>query len=77
MGLADDAARLEYEKMANGPYRFPAFYDMGFDWAPDFNRGGSGMIGLQEMLMQRGPEGERIELPAWPERWGKVDYLLH
>ena len=77
MGLSDDAARLEYEKMANGPYRFPAFYDMGFDWAPDFNRGGSGMIGLQEMLMQRGPEGERIELPAWPERWGKVDYLLH
>ena len=77
LGLADDAAALNYEKLANGPYRFPAFYDMGYDWAPDFNRGGSGMIGLQEMLLQRTPEGDRIELPAWPARWGKVVYRLH
>lgn len=77
LGLADEAAKLNYEKMANGPYRFPAFFDMGYDWAPDFNRGGSGMIGIQEMLMQRSPSGERIELPAWPERWGKVVYKLY
>ena len=77
LGMADDAAQLNYEKMANGPYRFPAFFDMGFDWAPDFNRGGSGMIGVQEMLMQRSPDGKRMELPAWPERWGKVTYKLH
>ncbi len=77
LGLADEAAKLNYDKMANGPYRFPAFFDMGYDWAPDFNRGGSGMIGIQEMLMQRSPSGERIELPAWPERWGRVVYKLH
>ena len=77
LGLADDAAALNYEKMANGPYRFPAFFDMGFDWAPDFNRGGSGMIGIQEMVLQRTPDGERIELPAWPARWGKVSYKLY
>lgn len=77
LGLADEAAKLNYEKMANGPYRFPAFFDMGFDWAPDFNRGGSGMMGIQEMVMQRTPAGERIELPAWPARWGKVSYKLY
>ena len=77
LGLSDYAAALNYEKMANGPYRFPAFFDMGFDWAPDFNRGGSGMIGVQEMLMQRGVDGRRMELPAWPERWGKVVYRLY
>lgn len=77
LGLADEAAKLNYEKMANGPYRFPAFYDMGFDWAPDFNRGGSGMIGIQEMVMQRTPDGQIIDLPAWPARWGKVVYKLY
>ncbi len=77
LGLSEYAAVLNYEKMANGPYRFPAFFDMGFDWAPDFNRGGSGMIGVQEMLMQRGVDGARMELPAWPERWGRVVYRLY
>lgn len=77
LGLPDEAARLEYDKMKNGPYRFPAFYPIGFDWAPDHNCGGAGMIGLQEMLMQRDQQGNRIELPAWPERWGKVYYKLH
>ncbi len=76
IGDTEEAARLNYDKMKNGPYRFPAFYDMGFDWAPDFNRGGSGMIGIQEMLMQRNPDGSRIEKPAWPKRWGEVKYKL-
>ena len=77
LGLADEAASLLYDKLKDGPYRFPAFYDPGFDWAPDFNRGGSGMIALQEMLLQFDSDGGRIELPAWPSRWGRVVYKLY
>ncbi|TDX01405.1 DUF5703 domain-containing protein [Dinghuibacter silviterrae] len=44
---------------------FPAFWGPGYDWAPDHNWGGSGMIGLQEMLLQS--NGRAIYLfPAWP-----------
>ena len=46
--------------MADGPFRFPAFWGPGYDWAPDHNWGGSGMIGLQEMLLQA--VGEKIHL---------------
>jgi len=67
LGLADEAWRLTDEKFADGPYRFPAFWDQGFDWAPDCNRGGSAMIGLQEMLMQEAPDGTLILFPAWPK----------
>lgn len=35
------------------------------------------MIGIQEMLLQRTPDGRRIETPAWPERWGKVTFKLY
>ena len=69
LGLTDEARRLNLEKLANGPYRFPAFYDPGFDWAPDHNRGGAGMIGLQEMLLQETPDGELLLFPAWPREW--------
>ena len=69
MGLTDEARRLNAEKLADGPYRFPAFWDPGFDWAPDLNRGGSGMIGLQEMLLQEQPDGELMLFPAWPKEW--------
>ena len=69
LGLTDEARRLNAEKLADGPYRFPAFWDPGFDWAPDLNRGGSGMIGLQEMLLQEQPDGELLLFPAWPKEW--------
>ena len=69
LGLTGEARRLNLQKLANGPYRFPAFYDPGFDWAPDHNRGGAGMIGLQEMLLQEAPDGELILFPAWPREW--------
>jgi hypothetical protein len=69
LGLTDEARRLNTEKLADGPYRFTAFYDPGFDWAPDHNRGGAGMIGLQEMLLQETPDGEPILFPAWPREW--------
>lgn len=66
LGLTDEAMRLNTEKLGNGPYRFPAFWDPGFDWAPDHNRGGAGMIGLQEMLLQEAPDHNPILFPAWP-----------
>ena len=72
-------------RQINGPYRFPAFRPHTIDWAPDHNWGGSGMIGLQEMLMQthasleerrRGGSGKIRLLPAWPKEWD-VDFKLH
>ena len=76
LGLTDEAKRLCVEKFADGPYRFPAFWDPGFDWAPDLNRGGAAMIGLQEMLLQETPDGEVLLLPAWPKEW-PVRFKLH
>ena len=69
LGLTDEARRLNTEKLSNGPYRFPAFWDAGFDWAPDHNRGGAGMIGLQEMLLQEDLDHNPILFPAWPREW--------
>jgi hypothetical protein len=75
LGLTDEAVRLTKEKMADGPYRFPAFWPPGYDWAPDHNRGGSGMLGLQMMLLQE--SGGKIRLfPAWPKEWD-VRFKLH
>lgn len=76
LGLTDEARRLNLEKLADGPYRFPAFYDPGFDWASDLNRGGAGMIGLQEMLLQETPDGELLLFPAWPHEWN-CRFRLH
>jgi len=76
LGLTEEAARLLQEKFKAGPYRFPAFWEPGFDWAPDFNRGGSAMIGLEEMLLQETPDGELILFPAWPKEWN-VRFSLH
>jgi len=69
LGLTDEARRLNTAKLASGPYRFPAFWDPGFDWAPDHNRGGAGMIGLQEMLLQEDLDHNPILFPAWPREW--------
>ena len=76
LGLTDEARRLNLEKLGSGPYRFPAFWDPGFDWAPDHNRGGAGMIGIQEMLLQETPEGELLLFPAWPKEWN-AKFRLH
>lgn len=75
LGLTDEAKRLLELKMGDGPHRFPAFWGPGFDWTPDHNWGGSGMIGMQEMLMQEA--GNKIYLfPAWPREWD-VRFKLH
>lgn len=75
LGMTDEAARLTLKKMANGPHRFPAFWGPGYDWTPDHNWGGSGMIGMQEMLLQEA-DGKILLFPAWPKDWD-VHFKLH
>ena len=75
MGLTAEAADFNTRKLDDSPRRFPTFWGPGHDWVPDHNWGGSGMIGLQEMLMQT--IGDEIHLlPAWPRDWD-VDFKLH
>jgi hypothetical protein len=75
LGLIEDAAKLTTAKLKDSGRRFPAFWGPGFDWVPDHNWGGSGMIGLQEMLMQ--VDGKKIYLcPAWPKDWN-VHFKLY
>lgn len=75
LGLTEEAKRLSLAKLSDGPHRFPAFWGPGYDWTPDHNWGGSGMIGLQEMLLQT--NGKQILLfPAWPKEWD-VHFKLH
>lgn len=75
LGLTDEAMNLNLKKWENGRHRFPAFFGPGFDWTPDHNWGGSGMIGLQEMLMQT--NGKKIYLfPAWDTN-RDISFKLH
>lgn len=75
MGLTDEAAELAIKKLGDSQRRFPTFWGPGNDWVPDHNWGGSGMIGLQEMLMQT--DGKTILLfPSWPKSWD-VTFKLH
>ena len=75
LGVTDEAQRLVTLKMHDGPHRFPAFWGPGYDWTPDHNWGGSGMIAVQEMLMQE--VGDTLYLfPAWPKEWD-VRFKLH
>ena len=75
LGLTDEARRLMTLKMADGPHRFPAFWGPGYDWTPDHNWGGSGMIAMQEMLLQEAG-GKLYLFPAWPREWD-VRFRLH
>ncbi|MEL1239988.1 DUF5703 domain-containing protein [Flavobacterium flavipallidum] len=75
LGLTQEAAKYNLLKMANSERRFPAFWGPGFDWVPDHNWGGSGMIGMQEMLLQE-VNGKMLLFPAWPESWD-VHFKLH
>ena len=75
LGLTDEAWKLTSLKLQNSERRFPAFWGPGFDWVPDHNWGGSGMIGLQEMLLQ--VDDKKIFLfPAWPKNTD-VHFKLH
>ncbi|AOW08280.1 DUF5703 domain-containing protein [Flavobacterium gilvum] len=75
LGLTDEAAKYNLLKMANSDRRFPAFWGPGFDWVPDHNWGGSGMIGMQEMLLQEA-NGKIYLFPSWPKDWN-VHFKLH
>lgn len=74
LGMTARSAKLIFDKIGDGPFRFPAFFPGG-DYAPDFNVGGSGMIGLQEMLMQT-HNGKIHILPACPKTWD-VQFKLY
>lgn len=75
LGLTEEAARITTQKLGDSGRRFPAFWGPGYDWVPDHNWGGSGMIGLQEMLLQT--TGDSLLLfPAWPVTWD-VHFKLH
>ena len=80
MGNTTEATKRILAKLGNfNPQaRFPAFFGPGHDWVPDHNWGGSGMVGLQEMLMAADPygDGKIYLLPAWPVKWD-VDFKLH
>ncbi len=68
LGITEEAAKFAILKLQDSGRRFPAFWGPGFDWVPDHNWGGSGMIGLQEMLLQT--NGDKIYMfPAWPKDW--------
>jgi hypothetical protein len=70
----EDAGRLPAGDMSRRA-RFPTFWGPGYDWSPDHNWGGGGMIGLQDMLLQA--SGDTIYLlPAWPKDWD-VAFKLH
>jgi hypothetical protein len=76
LGLtAESQQAVTSEFTAYGPQRFIWFWRPGHDWIPDLDNGGSGMITLQQMLMQC--DGRRIQLlPAWPREW-TADFRLH
>lgn len=75
LGDTGQAKALILQKLSDGNRRFPAFFPVGYDWQPDHDSGGSGMIALQEMLMQTIGDEIRL-LPAWPKDWD-VDFKLH
>ena len=75
MGMTKEAAEYNIRKLRDSERRYPTFWGPGHDWVPDHNWGGSGMIGLQEMLMQT--IGDQIIIfPAWPKEWD-VDFKLN
>lgn len=75
LGLTAEAAELTVAKLKDSERRFPAFWGPGYDWTPDHNWGGSGMIGLQEMLIQINDD-QILLFPAWPKDWN-VHFKLH
>ncbi|MDP4208989.1 MAG: DUF5703 domain-containing protein [Bacteroidota bacterium] len=77
MGRTDDAKRLIVEKLSdkNANLKFTAFFGPGHDWIPDHNWGGSGMIGLQNMLLYSQSDSLYL-FPAWPKEWN-VSFKLY
>jgi alpha-L-fucosidase 2 len=76
LGLTDVAKKAAIAEFTDyGNEHFPWFWKAGHDWIPDLDNGGSGMITLQNMMMQC--DNNRIQLtPAWPSDW-TADFKLH
>ncbi|TNJ46062.1 hypothetical protein KFZ70_09245 [Tamlana fucoidanivorans] len=78
----EESKRRVIYKLANNKMpqaRFPAFFGPGHDWIPDHNWGGSGMTGLQEMLIApevKESNGKIYLFPSWPKDWD-VEFKLH
>ncbi len=75
LGLTAEAWQQTLAKLKDSGRRFPAFWGPGYDWVPDHNWGGSGMIGLQEMLLQT-DDRKILLFPAWPKNLD-VHFKLH
>lgn len=75
LNLTEEAMRIHLEKLGDAPKRFPVFWGPGHDWTPDHNHGGSGLIGLQEMLLQETEKGLEF-LPAW-DKSVDVRFKMH
>lgn len=75
LGLTEEAKELVTKKLKNSERRFPTFWGPGFDWTPDHNWGGSGMIALQEMLMQTFDD-KILLFPSWSKNTD-VHFKLH
>jgi alpha-L-fucosidase 2 len=76
LGLTDVAKSAVVAEFTNyGDERFKWFWKPSHDWIPDLDNGGSGMMTLEEMLLQ--PNGQKLLLlPAWPGNWS-ADFKLH
>jgi hypothetical protein len=74
LGNAGEAGHRILDKLGNfnKQTRFPTFFGPGHDWLPDHNWCGSGMVGLQEMLMSADPfgDGKIYLLPALANKVG-------
>ena len=84
LGLTEEAREFAmgkllwpyHEKGGQSGMRYPVFYDThGFCQRPDFDHGGSAMVGLQEMLMQT-VDRKILLFPAWPKDWD-CEFKLH
>jgi hypothetical protein len=76
LGITTEAKKAVVAEFTNfGDQRFRWFWKPAHDWIPDLDNGGSGMITLEEMLLQS--DGKKILLlPAWPSEW-TADFRLH
>ncbi|WP_258105765.1 DUF5703 domain-containing protein [Marinoscillum sp. MHG1-6] len=75
LGMVYEAVELTTLKLQDSGRRFPSFWGPGFDWIPDHNWGGSGALGLQEMLLQT-TDDQLLLFPSWPKEWD-VQFKLH
>jgi len=73
---AEARRRLSARMLAKNPgSRFPAFWGPNFDWIPDQDHGGNGLMALQCMLLQHAGREMRL-FPAWPKEWD-VEFKIH